>query len=155
MQSSYDEWRPSIEAAGAGIATSVFGPSTPVMMSLSAARLHGAVPRAMSIAIVATPNQHRPIDFTYTNGRILFVNRAVASLDAELVRTELGGVLATGPEQTVLDLARRPNLGDLPQETYAAIATLWPRCDPKFLEELATEQRLKSALSRARQMLEA
>ena len=64
--------------------------------------------------------------------------------------TDLGGALVTTAEQTLLDLAHRPNLGEVPDEARAAVRALWPRVDPATLEELAGEQRLRSALRRAR-----
>ena len=148
------DWRPSIEAAGAGIATAIFGPSVPVMMGLSAARLHGAHPRALAIAFVAAPRQHRPIALDYTGATVTFLAREVARLDAELIQTELGGVLVTTPEQTVLDLSRRPNLGGFPAEAADAIKALWARCDDDTLVHLAGTQRLRAALRRARQTVE-
>ncbi len=42
----------------------------------------------------------------------------------------------TTVEQTVVDLAARPDLGGMPQEVVAAVAALVPRADPELLEEL-------------------
>jgi hypothetical protein len=57
--------------------------------------------------------------------------------------------LATTPEQTVLDLAHRPTLGDNEADIPAAVATLYARSDKKRLQELATEQRRLASLRRA------
>src|SRR5688572_22768126 len=46
-------WAPSLEAVAGGIATAIFGERVPVLMHLTAARLHGAVPRAIAEAFVA------------------------------------------------------------------------------------------------------
>ena len=56
--------------------------------------------------------------------------------------TDLGQCLVTTAEQTVLDLAHRPNLGNVVDEAHAAIAALLPRCNEETLERLAGEQRL-------------
>src|SRR5258708_3873122 len=44
-------WIPSIEAAAAGIATAIHSHDDIVVMGLSAARLHGVIPRALATAI--------------------------------------------------------------------------------------------------------
>lgn len=144
-------WRPTVEAAGAAIATAIFGESVPILMGLSAARLHGAIPRAQATAIVAIPRQHRPINLAFTRARVDFVTRRVDGLDAERLRTELGGTLSTTPEQTLLDLARRPELGGTANEAEDAIKALWPRCEIQILEEIAETQKLRAALRRAQQ----
>ena len=54
-------WRPGLEAAAGGIAAVLFGSDSAVVMGMSAARLHGVVPRALASGVVAVPRQHRPI----------------------------------------------------------------------------------------------
>ena len=71
-------------------------------------------------------------------------------LDAVLTRTDLGDTLVTTPEQTVLDLAKRPELGGMPTECRSAIRTLLPRCDDALLAELARAQRMQRTLQRVR-----
>jgi len=71
------------------------------------------------------------------------------------VTTELGQCLVTTPEQTVLDLAHRPDLGHVAEEVQAAITALLPRCDQRTLERIAAEQRLKAALGRVRRAAKA
>ncbi|HWB67302.1 MAG TPA: hypothetical protein VG708_10810, partial [Mycobacteriales bacterium] len=56
-----DEWSPTLEAAAAGIAAAHVGADHVVLMGLSAARLHGALPRALAVAVVAVPLQRRAI----------------------------------------------------------------------------------------------
>jgi hypothetical protein len=56
----------------------------------------------------------------------------------------------TTAEQTVLDLAHRPNLGHVVDEAHAAIVALLARCNEDALERLAGEQRLRAALTRVR-----
>src|SRR6059058_1687806 len=41
------DWMPALEAAAAGIATADFGPGNAILMGISAARIHGAIPRAI------------------------------------------------------------------------------------------------------------
>ena len=142
-------WLPSLEAAAAGIASAIYGADNVVVMGVSAARLHGAIPRALATAIVAVPYRHRPIDLADRPATLRFVQRDTDGLDAERIDTALGPVLVTTPEQTVLDLSRRPLLGNAETEVPAAIATLYRRSDSDRLEELAREQRMVASLRRA------
>lgn len=64
--------------------------------------------------------------------------------------TELGPTLVTTPEQTVLDLARRPNLGDAGDQVRDAVRILLALSDLDQLEELAGTQRARASLRRAR-----
>ena len=146
------EWRPSLEAAAAGVGAAIYGPAQAVLMGVSAARVHGAIPRAITVATVAVPRQHRPIRLTGLGGALVyFVKRDVDRLDARQERLgELGRGLVTTPEQTVLDLAR-PHVTPVDEDQIReAIRTLAPRCDPSLLEEIAGQQRLGRALERVR-----
>ncbi|MEV0059632.1 type IV toxin-antitoxin system AbiEi family antitoxin [Nocardia sp. NPDC050718] len=133
-------WLPGLEAVAAGIASSIYGPDHAVLMGISAARVLGALPRALATAIVAVPRQHRPITLTDRAAQVRFVRRDTDALDAERAETPLGPVLVTTPEQTVLDLARRPELGNAEGEVLPAIKTLYRRSDPARLEQLAGNQ---------------
>ena len=144
------DWRPTIEAAAAGVATAALGAGRAVLMGVSAARLHNVVPRALGMAIVAVPDDRRDVKLRDRDGLVHFVERDTDVLDAELKTTDLGQCLVTTAEQTVLDLAHRPNLGHVVEEAHAAIAALLPRCDEETLERLAGEQRLGAALTRVR-----
>lgn len=144
-------WLPTLEALAAGAATALYGDRVPVLMHLTAARLHGALPRAITRAMVAVPAQHRPLRvLDRPAGVIMFVTRDVDALDATLVRTDLGPALVTTPEQTVLDLTKRPTLGDMPGEAQIAVRTLLPRCAPERLDQLARDQRMVRTLQRLR-----
>jgi predicted transcriptional regulator of viral defense system len=143
-------WRPGIEATGAGIATATVGAGQAVLMGITAARMHNVVPRALGIAVVAVPDDRRDITLRDRDGTVHFVQRVTHALDAELMMTDLGQCLVTTPEQTVLDLAHRPNLGHAEPEAHAAILALLPRCANQTLERLADRQRLRAALTRAR-----
>ncbi len=143
-------WLPELEPLAAGVAASIYGGDGAILMGVSAARVLGAVPRALATAIVAVPRQHRPITLTDRPAQIVFVRRNPDVLDAELVETSLGSTLATTPEQTVLDLAHRPSLGNAEVDVPAMISVLYRRCDVGRLTALAREQRLSSSLQRAK-----
>lgn len=142
-------WLPNLEAAGVGIAASIYGPTDAILMGISAARVLGAIPRALATAIVAVPGQHRPIRLTDRTAVVRFVKRDTRRLDAERIETPLGPALTTTVEQTILDLAHRPALGDANTEIATAVAALYRRGDRRRLAELAAEQRLGAALRRA------
>ncbi|MDW5614540.1 MULTISPECIES: type IV toxin-antitoxin system AbiEi family antitoxin domain-containing protein [Mycolicibacterium] len=143
------KWIPNLESAAAGIATAIYGFDNVALMGVSAARLHGVMPRALATAVVAVPRQHRPIELSDRTAIVRLVQRETGSLDAERIRTELGPALVTTPEQTVLDLAHRPTLGDNEADVPDAVAALYSRSDKKRLQRLATEQRRQASLRRA------
>lgn len=145
-------WRPSTEAAAAGIATALYGDRVPVLTGLSAARMHRVLPRAIAAGFVAVPGSRRPLQFADRPGVVRFVARDVVRLDAELVVTDLGSALATTPEQTVLDLAHADPGGE-DADTVAAIDALWPRCDGDVLEQIAGTQRMRATLLRLREQV--
>jgi hypothetical protein len=138
-----------LEAAAAGIASAIYGADDVVLMGVSAARVLGAIPRALAAAVVAVPKQHRPITLTDRSAVVQFVKRDTHRLDAERVQTPLGPALVTTPEQTVLDLAHRPSLGDAEVEVPTAIAALYERSDKKRIAAIAVDQRLTASLRRA------
>ncbi|WP_369055092.1 type IV toxin-antitoxin system AbiEi family antitoxin domain-containing protein [Kineococcus terrestris] len=154
-ESAPASWRPSLEALAAGVATALYGERVPVLMHLSAARLLGVVPRALARAVVAVPRQHPAVTLDdRDDARVHFVQRDTDGLDAQLVSTDLGPALITSPEQTLLDLARRPDLLGLAGESWDAVRGLWPRCDEDLLRELAGAQRGRAALRRAQRVRE-
>jgi predicted transcriptional regulator of viral defense system len=142
-------WTPSLETAAAGIAAAIYGPDNIVAMGVTAARLHGALPRALATAVVAVPQQHRAIELSDRPAVVRFVKRDTARLDAELIGTPLGPALVTTPEQTVLDLAHRPQLGNAEVDIPSAVTALYARSDKQRIHALATEQRLLASLRRA------
>jgi len=142
-------WMPALEAAAAGIATADFGPANAIVMGVSAARLHGAIPRAIGTAVIAVPAQRNEIMLADRTATVRFVKRDTARLDAERMNTELGPTLVTTPEQTVLDLARRPDLGGAEDEVRDAVRILIARADVGLLDELAAAQRARASLRRA------
>lgn len=145
-------WLPGLEAVAAGIGSVMFGADDAILMGVSAARLHGVIPRSLGGAVVAAPRQRAALQLVDRDALVRFVARDTARLDAELIRTELGEALVTTPEQTVLDLARRPDLGDASVDVPAAIQALYQRCDRERLAELAAEQRMRATLERVTAM---
>lgn len=143
-------WIPTIEGAAAGIATADFGENQIALMGLTAARLHGAIPRAVAFAVVATPRRRKPLQMDDRLATVHFLTRDLTHLHIERMTTDMGACLVTIPEQTVLDLAHLPNLGDLEDEAWAAIEALWPRCDTGLVAKLAEQQRLGAAFRRIR-----
>ncbi|WP_324193541.1 type IV toxin-antitoxin system AbiEi family antitoxin domain-containing protein [Nocardia otitidiscaviarum] len=142
-------WLPGLEAAAAGIASSIYGADQAIVMGVSAARVFGAIPRALATAVVAVPAQHRPIALTDRPAHVRFVRRDTEAIDAERIESPLGPMLVTTPEQTILDLARRPALGNAETEVRSAVATLYRRTDSMRLADLTANQRLSAALRRA------
>lgn len=144
------EWMPSLEAVGYGIGAADYGPAHVTLMGLSAARLHGAIPRALATAVVAGPKQRPPVALIDRPGQITFVRRDVEGLEAERMTTDLGSALVTTVEQTVLDLARRPDLGGAAPEARAGVCAMWSRVDHNELIRIARAQHLGAAADRAR-----
>lgn len=142
------DWRPELEAAALGIAAVDEGIDTVALMGVSAARVHGAIPRAIGTAVVAA-RRHRPtLRLADRDANITFVRRDVRALDLQRHTSELGEGWVTTVEQTVLDLAARPSLGDLPDEAEAAMQALFSRADRELLDELAATQRRRATLNR-------
>jgi predicted transcriptional regulator of viral defense system len=140
-------WQPAIEGVALGIAVADYGRDAVALMGPTAARLHGVIPRTPATATVAVPRQRPPLDTTA--GRIQFVTRNVDKLDVQRTTTDITAGWTTTPEQTVLDLADRPNLGGIaPATTEEAITTLTHRCDPQLVAQLAQQQRKLAAWQR-------
>jgi predicted transcriptional regulator of viral defense system len=145
-------WRPELEAAAGAIAAALWDVETTAIMGVSAARVHRAIPRALATAVVAAPAQHAPIALADREATIRFSKRDIVRLDVERIRTALGDLLVTTVEQTALDLAHRPELGDVPQEARAAARVLRDRGDPTLLEQLAEDQHRPTALTTLRNL---
>ncbi|GAB3544775.1 hypothetical protein J2S53_000020 [Actinopolyspora lacussalsi] len=141
-------WIPELEAAALGIAVADVGIDSVALMGLSAARVHGAVPRALGVAVVAA-TRHRPtLRLADREATVRFVRRRVVALDVQRHTSELGQGWVTTVEQTVLDLVARSDLGGLPEQARAAAHDLLDRCDRRLLEELAVGQRRQASLAR-------
>jgi hypothetical protein len=116
-------------------------------MGPTAARLHGAIPRALATATGAVPRTRRALPTTV--GRIQFVKRDVDRLDVQRHATQITTGWITTTEQTVLDLADRPALGAIgPATAEEAITTLDARVDRQHIAELAVAQRKEGTWQR-------
>jgi predicted transcriptional regulator of viral defense system len=136
-------WIPDINAVALGIAQADYNADV-ALMGISAARHHGAIPRALAVAIVAVPKQRPALDTGA--GRILFVKRDATRLDTERIETQLASGWVTTIEQTLIDLAARPTLGGLAeQDTVEAIRALASRADWDLVQQLARDQHRPSA----------
>jgi predicted transcriptional regulator of viral defense system len=142
-------WRPEVEAFGLALAVADYGSEAVALMGVSAARHHGAWPRAVAVAVIAVPRQ-RPL-FRSPFGAVHFVKRATGRLATELTTTPLVTGSVTTVEQTILDLADRPSLGGVrAKETGESISALAHRVDWAEVLDLARSQRLHAAYVRAR-----
>ncbi len=146
------DWLPTLEGAAAGIGAAEFGAGRYALMGLTAARLHRAIPRAIAIAVIAAPRRRETLRMTDRPATIRFLVRDITDLQVEVMQTDLGDCLVTTPEQTVLDLAHLPNIGEMEDEALAAIHALLPRCDQELMAEIAATQRLRQPFNRVRKM---
>jgi len=143
-------WRPEIESLALAVGQADYGVESAVLMHLSAARLQGAIPRAIAVAVIAVPKRRLSLETPY--GRIVFVKRDVARLKRSKVKTELGEGWSTSKEQTALDLAGRPDLiKGMSQVAQEAARSIFVHCNQTKLDTIASDQRLKSALRRLKQ----
>jgi hypothetical protein len=140
------DWRPPLEAAALAIAGAGGHVAGSALMGISAARIHGAIPRALNVAVAAAERHRRTLQLTDRHATVHFVRRDVARLDIQRHHTELGQGWITTIEQTVLDLIARPNLGGVPDAAAEAITVLISRAEPGLLHDLATNQRHRRAL---------
>lgn len=132
-------WRPPLEEAAMAYATAQYGNRVPVLAGIGAARFHHAIPRAIGVTVVAVPEQHRPIRLRI-GGRVVFTKTDVDQLDARIEHGTLGPMLVTTPEQTLIDIVQRPDLGDMPAEALAAAAALRDRVDPGRVERISNSR---------------
>lgn len=128
-------WQPPLEEAAMAYATVQYGNRVPVLAGIGAARVHHAIPRAIGVAVVAVPEQHRPIRLRI-GGRVVFTKTDVNQLDARIAHGTLGPMLVTTPEQTLIDIVQRPDLGGMPAEALAAAAALRDRVDRGRVERI-------------------
>lgn len=141
------QWRPEIETLALGVGQADYGINGAVLMHLSAARLQGAIPRAISVAVLAVPKQRPTLETSC--GRIIFVKRDVARLKRIKVETELATGWCTSNEQTAVDLARRPDLvKGMSHIAREAACTLFVLSDKGILDSLVMNQRMGPALHR-------
>ena len=147
-----DSWLPSLEATAAGIASAAYGVGKGAIWGLSAARVHGALPRALSVAYAMGPTQHGTVELIQRPGRVEFRCRDTQRLELEYFDTELGPGLVTSIAQTILDLSSSEfeEFGDPRSE---AVRNLMAIVEPSELDELSQRVRGKSALGRAQRLV--
>jgi predicted transcriptional regulator of viral defense system len=145
-------WRPLVEHLALGVAVADHGDQA-ALMGLSAARHHGAVPRAHATAWIAIPVVRRPLDCG-PYGRVVFVPRDLDRLDLVRAHTPVADGWVTSVEQTIVDLARRPDYGGGADLAHEVIEALWPRAEAGLVDELADQQRGRAALERVRHAVE-
>jgi len=142
-------WRPTIEGFALALAQRVADADGVALMGVSAARLHGALPRALATAVVAVGEQRRVLQTDW--GDLVFVVRDVDALDVQRADTDLTTGWVTTIEQTLLDIADRPTLGGVdPHAASEVIAALAPRAEWDAVADLARRQRRRAAYARAR-----
>ncbi|MGL5928212.1 MAG: type IV toxin-antitoxin system AbiEi family antitoxin [Dermatophilaceae bacterium] len=143
-------WMPTLEAAAAGVAAADFGARGFALMGISAARIHHVVLRAVGVATIAAPRRRRAVVLADRNAIVRFLTRDLGIMQLEVMETELGRCLVATPEQTLLDLAHRPDKDGVAEDVAPALRALAPRCDAGVLAEIAGKQRLGRALDRVR-----
>ncbi|HEX3733363.1 MAG TPA: type IV toxin-antitoxin system AbiEi family antitoxin [Mycobacteriales bacterium] len=143
------EWRPPLEAAALGIACTGGHTANSALMGISAARIHGAIPRALNVAVVAVGRHRNTLQLADRKATVLFVRRDISHLDVQRHRTELGQGWITTIEQTLLDLVVRPDLGGALDAAQEAVAALIPRVNITLLSDLAVRQRRRRVLNDA------
>ena len=147
-------WRPAIEGFALALAQRVTDVDRAALMGPSAARLHGALPRAIGVAVVAVGVRRRSLRTAW--GEVVFVARDVCALDLQRVDTDLTSGWATSIEQTILDVADRPGLGGLDPAAASEILTaLAARADWHLVADLADRQHRRAAFARARWVADA
>lgn len=143
------KWRAEVEAVALALAVADYGPDRVALMGVSAARRHGALPRAVAVGVVAVPLQRPALATSF--GPVVFVERDITSLGVEPDVTGLVTGFVTTVEQTLLDLADRPTLGGLHARAVGeAISALSFRADWDETLLLARRLRLHAAYVRAR-----
>jgi predicted transcriptional regulator of viral defense system len=141
-------WRPEVEALALAVGVADYGRDAVALMGVSAARRHGALPRALARAVLAVPRQRPPLQ---AFGEILFVKRDTGRLATEAATTPLSAGQVTTVEQTLLDLADRPGLGGVdPRQLGEAMSALAVRADWDEVMSLARTQHLHAGYVRAR-----
>lgn len=136
-----EHWTPTMEDAAGAVAVAEFGEKHAVAMGMTAARLHGYVPRARAHAEVAVPRRHRAVDLAETpKGRVRFVVRNTELLEAHAVQTRLGRMLATTLEQTLVDLTTGRDRDD--PDVVETATRMARQVDWDIVDEIAERQQV-------------
>jgi hypothetical protein len=142
-------WRPEVEDVALALGVADYGLQGSALIGPSAARLLGALPRALSVAVLAVTVHRSPLSTVY--GWVVFSKRDISRLDLQRVTTELVVGYSATAEQSILDLAATPRLGGITEEQAAEArrALLW-RCDLDIVADLARIQHRRAAFARIR-----
>lgn len=142
-------WVPEIEAVALGVAASDHDPTGVAIVGISAARVLGFFPRALGTAVVAVPVRRRPLATRV--GHVHFWQRKVDRLETQVWRSELGQGRVSTVEQALLDLADRPDRGDVTLATaQEALRNLASAADWERVRSLAAAQKAEPAYRRVR-----
>jgi predicted transcriptional regulator of viral defense system len=134
-------WAPTTEDAAGAVAVAEFGEKDAVAMGMTAARLHGYVPRPRARADIAAPRRHRDVELAdRPGGTVHFVVRDVEELDAHKTRTALGHMLVTSIEQTLVDLVTARDREDA--DVVETVERLAHKADWRTVDEIARSQRV-------------
>lgn len=147
-----DSWLPSLEATAAGIASAVYGVGNGAIWGLSAARVHGVLPRALSVGYAMGPTQHGTVKLIARPGRVEFRCRDTQRLELEYFDTDLGPGLVTSVAQTILDLSSS-EFAAFDDPRSEAVRNLLAMVEPRELEVLSERVRGKAALARAKRLM--
>jgi len=146
-------WRPNIERVALGLAAAAFGPSNVALIGPSAARVHGAIPRAGAIATVSCPST-RPRDVATLVGTVRMYRRAIDQMDVVQLTSDLVDGQVTSVEMTMLDLASKAPKWPINEPDRAeAIRLLAARANWDLAEEIAAQHRKKTSLAAVKRML--
>ena len=87
-----DSWLPSLEATAAGIASAAYGVGKGAIWGLSAARVHGALPRALSVAYAMGSHsaRHSRVDPTAGSRGVSLPRHAAVGVGVLRYRTRSG-----------------------------------------------------------------
>jgi len=146
-------WRPTIESVALGLAAAAFGPREVALVGPSAARVHGALPRAISIATVSYPST-RPRDVPTVCGTVRMYRRSIGQMDVVHINTDLARGQVTSIEMTMLDLASKAPKWPIGKSDRAqAIRLLAARADWDLAVESAAQYRKKTSLASLKRFL--
>ena len=147
-------WVPEIEAVALGIAGADHHVGDVAIVGISAARVLGHVPRALHGAVVAVPVRRRSL--TTGAGQVYFWRRSVNLLETQVWRSELVQGRVSTVEQTLLDVADRPQQAGVTLSTAEeALRSLSLVADWERVLELARAQGALPSYRRARWFAEA
>lgn len=139
-------WRPAVEDLALALGVADYGAEESALIGPSAARVLGAIPRALSSALIAAPVHRSPLETRF--GRIVFSARDSQRLDLQRYSGELVSGFCTTPEQTIIDLATNPTAGGISERLAAeARAALLRMCDLEMVDRLANTQRKRRGLA--------